>query len=58
MYILFQGLTSACSSVDSLDNEPYIRMVTLFDNEEVSILQYVFIRLAPQLILHTLQANA
>jgi len=31
----FQGLTRACSETDSLDSEPHVRMIALFDNEEV-----------------------
>ena len=31
----FQGLTRACSETDSLDSDPNIRMIALFDNEEV-----------------------
>ncbi|KAI0221996.1 Aspartyl aminopeptidase [Lamellibrachia satsuma] len=34
-FCAIQGLTEACSEAGSLDDEPHIRMIALFDNEEV-----------------------
>ncbi|KAK2190958.1 hypothetical protein NP493_64g05043 [Ridgeia piscesae] len=33
-FCAIEGLTRACSETDSLDSEPHVRMIALFDNEE------------------------